>query len=93
MSDLTSWKQSIQAEMDVHGETFDDVVYCTLTEEELMVEFNGEYGGSEGEPFTLWTTNRVYFPVVYDSDEWVESVSRNPDGKPTYHFGGQFGEL
>lgn len=89
MSNLTNWKQSIQAEMNLQSETFDDVVECTLTEEELMVEFNGGYGGSEGKPFTLWTTNRVYFPVVYDGAEWVESVSRNPDGKPTRHLGGE----
>lgn len=89
MNNLSNWKESIQAEMNLQSETFDDVVECTLTEEELLVEFNSGYGGSEGAPFTLWTTNRVYFPVVYDGAEWVESVSRNPDGKPTYHFGGQ----
>ena len=57
--------------------------------EELLKEFDGGFGCSEGEPFTLWTTNRVYFPVVYDGAEWCASVSRNPDGKPTYHIGGQ----
>jgi hypothetical protein len=88
MIDMTNWKQFIQLEMKLHSETFDDVVDCTLTEEELMAEFDCGYGDSEGKPFTLWTTNRVYFPVVYDGAEWVESVSRNPDGKPTYHFGG-----
>ena len=89
MTDMTNWKQSIQAEMNLHGETFDNVVDCTLTEEELIAEFDSSYGCSEGAPFTLWTANRVYFPVVYDGCEWVESVSRDPDGKPTQHFGGQ----
>lgn len=87
---LTSnWKKLIQYEMELQGETFEDVVECTLTDEDLMVEFYSGHGMSEGKPFTLWTTNRVYFPVTYDGAEWVESVSRNPDGKPTYHFGGQ----
>ena len=86
---MTNWKKLIQQEMENHNETFKDVVECTLTDEELMVEFYDGYGCSEGAPFTLWTTHRVYFPMVYDGDEWVGSVSRNPDGKPTYHFGGQ----
>lgn len=86
---MDNWKKLIKYEMQEQGETFDDVVECTLTEQQLLVEFDSGYGSSGGEPFTLWTTNRVYFPVVYDGDEWVESVSRNPDGKPTHHFGGQ----
>jgi hypothetical protein len=86
---MTNWKQLIQEAMKTHNETFDDVVSSTLTEEELLEMFDDGYGTNEGTPFTLWTTNRVYFPVVYDGAEWVESVSRNPDGKPTSHFGGQ----
>ena len=86
---MNNWKKLIEYEMKENGETFEDVVECTLTDEELMVEFYDDYGCSEGAPFTLWTTHRVYFPVVYDGSEWVESVSRNPDGKPTRHLGGQ----
>lgn len=85
---MTNWKKLIQDEMERQGETFEDLVECTLNDEELVVEFDNGYGGEEGKPFTLWTTNRVYFPVVYDGSEWVGSVSRNPDGKPTYHLGG-----
>jgi hypothetical protein len=86
---MTNWKELIQEEMKDHNQTFEDVVECTLTDEELQVSFDSGYGCSEGAPFTLWTTHRVYFPVVYDGAEWVGSVSRNPDGKPTYHLGGQ----
>jgi hypothetical protein len=86
---MSNWKELIQEEMEQQGETFEDVVECTLTDEELLVEFDSGFGWGEGAPFTLWTTNRVYFPVVYDGAEWVGSVSRNPDGKPTYHLGGQ----
>jgi hypothetical protein len=75
--------------MQLHSETFDDVVSCTLTAEELCVKFDSGYGMSEGKPFTIWTANRVYFPAVYDGAEWAESVSRNPDGKPTSHIGGE----
>lgn len=85
---LTNWKEMIEFEMKGHQETFEDVVECTLSEEQLIKNFDCGYGGTEGEPFTAWTTNRVYFPICYDGAEWVESVSRNPDGKPTHHFGG-----
>lgn len=85
---MINWKEGIEYEMKQHNETFEDVVDCTLTEEELLEEFDSGYGCSEGKPFTLWTTNRVYFPAVYDGCEWCASVSRNPDGKPTYHIGG-----
>ena len=85
---MTNWKELIEYEMKEKGETFEDVVECTLTEEQLVKQFDSGYGGTEGEPFTVWTTNRVYIPICYDGAEWVGSVSRNPDGKPTRHFGG-----
>ena len=85
----TNWKNLIQEEMEYYNETFDDVVSSTLTDKELLIEFYDGYGSSEGVPFTLWTKNRVYFPVVYDGAEWAKSVSRNPDGNPTSHFGGE----
>ena len=87
--DLTTWKEQILKEMKIVGETFQDVVSCTLTEEQLLKEFDCSFGASQGLSFTLWTSNRVYFPVVYDGAEWVRSVSRNPNGKPTEHVGGQ----
>jgi hypothetical protein len=86
---MANWRNLIQEEMSNHNETFENVVSSTLTEKELLKEFDDGFGGSEGEPFTLWTTNRVYFPVVYDGAEWVASVSRNPDGKQTSHLGGE----
>jgi len=88
MTTMTTWKEQILKEMDKVGETFQDVVSCTLTDKELLKKFNRSYGRKKGLTFTLWTSNRVYFPVVYDGAEWVESVSRNPDGKPTDHVGG-----
>lgn len=39
-------------------------------------------------PFTLWTKNRVYFPAVYDGDEWVHSVPRHPNNEATEPVGG-----
>ena len=83
----TCWKEQIEYEMGVSGETWEDVVSKTITEEELLVEFDNSYGSKEGIPFTLWTKNRVYFPCVYDGSAWVYSVSRNPDGISTLYIG------
>ncbi len=87
MTRMTTWKEQILDAMKGVGETFQDVVSCTLTDEELLKRFDPSWGGIKGLSFTLWTSNRVYFPVVYDGREWVESVSRNPDGKSTGHVG------
>lgn len=70
------------------GDIWVDVVACTLTDAELDVEFDSGYGGTEGKPFTLWTKRYVYFPVCYDGAESVGFASRDPDGKPTEHWGG-----
>lgn len=85
---MTTWRKHITDEMERIGDTWADVVQYTLTDEELDVEFDDGWGGTEGKPFTLWTKRRVYFPVMYDGAEWCGSVSRNPDGQPTDHVGG-----
>ena len=84
----TNWKKLISEEMANRGESFDDVESNTLTDDEMLIQFNNGYGSTEGKPFTVWTKNTVYFPICYDGSEWVGSVSRNPDGKPTDHQGG-----
>lgn len=85
---MTTWKIEIEKELKRQGETWGDTTATTLKEEELDVVFESSYGSVEGKPFTMWTKNRVYFPVCYDGSEWVGSVSKNPDIKPTKHIGG-----
>lgn len=85
---MTTWKKEIDCNLNKNNETWDDVISCTLSEKELNKKFDSSYGLPEGKPFTVWTTNNVYFPVCYDGAEWCCSVSRNPDGKPTSHKGG-----
>jgi hypothetical protein len=87
--DETTWRKLIKDQIEWNDESWKDVVSCTLTEEELDVKFDSGFGGSEGKPFTVWTTKSVYFPVVYDGAESVGCVSRNPDGQPTEHWGGE----
>jgi hypothetical protein len=85
---MENWKTLLGGALEVNGESWDDVVANTMTEEDMVEEFDSGYGGTEGCPFTVWTKNRVYFPVCYDGSEWVGSVSRHPDEKPTLHHGG-----
>lgn len=87
--DTSSWRELISRALEEQREAWSDVVRCTLTDAEMDVRFDEGYGSAEGKPFTLWTAQRVYFPVVYDGSEWVESVPREPCDEATKHFGGQ----
>ena len=86
---FTTWRKEIDIALKERNESFDSVVCCTLSEEELDYQFNDGFGWPNGLPFTLWTREFVYFPVCYDGAEWVGSVSRHPDNKATEHFGGE----
>jgi len=78
----TTWRKKIAQTAD------DQIIYCTLTEEELDEVFDNGYGGIEGKPFTAWSEKYVYFPIVYDGSEWVGSALRNPCNIATNHQGG-----
>lgn len=82
----TTWRKLIDKARELARDN-SAVEGCTLTQAELDVEFDDGYGGAEGEPFTMWTLFRVYFPVVYDGSEWVGSVPRNPCDEATVHQG------
>lgn len=71
-----------------NGESWASVEANTMTKAEMEKKFDEGYGEINGIPFTIWTRDKVYFPVCYDGEEWVGCVSRNPDGKPTDHQGG-----
>lgn len=84
-----TWRKLITAEMELRHDCWEEVVACTLSNEELDVEFNAGYKGDTlGKPFTLWTHTRVYYPVTYDGSEWVDSVSRHPCAEGAGHSGG-----
>ena len=100
---MTTWRELITKEMDVRGDSWINVVSVALPDKphqiytgssqwitpHLDAEFSNGYGSHEGCSFTVWTNHYVYFPAVYDGLEWVASVSRNPDGVPTEHVGGE----
>ena len=84
-----TWRKLLINVLDGNNETLNDIESSTLTEVELDIDFDDGYGCSEGKPFTVWTKNYVYFPVVYDGAEWVGFTYRNPNGKSTSHQGGE----
>jgi hypothetical protein len=84
---MTTWKELLESAFKITGDSLDEVV-CTLSKDELQIEFDDSHGMPEGKPFTAWSRNYVYFPACYDSKEWIDWVSRNPDNKPTEHIGG-----
>ena len=75
---MATWRKLIELRLKENGESFNDIIKITLTEEQLDKRFDDDFGYQEGEPFTAWTKEYVYFPVVYDGSEWVSSVPRNP---------------
>lgn len=84
---LKNWIELLTDAMEENGETLEDVEYCTLDELDLRTSFDSGLGRAEGEPFTAWTKDNVYFPAKYDGAEWVASVPRNPCDKSTKHVG------
>ena len=81
---MANWKEKLDEEC---GN--DKIIACTLTDKELIVDFNDGFGRSEGEPFTAWGEKYVYFPVVYDGAEWIGKAPRNPCDEATDHVGGE----
>jgi hypothetical protein len=85
---MANWKEML---IEVFKETGDDFekMETTLTNEELVREFDDGYGISSGTHFTSWGEKYVYFPVVYDGSEWVGYAPRNVCDIKTAHWGGE----
>jgi hypothetical protein len=84
----TSWREKLQFVLKANLESFADIVSNTMTDEQMDAKFDSGYGGVNGTAFIVWTTNYVYFPLMYDGSECVGCVARNPNGQPTSHQGG-----
>ena len=69
------WNKELGLAMGFTGESLSQVVSSTQELDKLQP------------PFTVWTKDRVYFPVVYSStSRWVESVPRNPCQEEVENF-------
>ena len=85
---MANWKEML---IEVFKETGDDFekMETTLTDEELVKEFDDGFGSSEGACFTAWGEKYVYFPCVYDGGEWVGYAPINVCDIKTSHCGGE----
>lgn len=73
-----SWRELIICEMKCCGESWADVVYCTMNDDALDYKFDVDHGIDDGGWVELWTHNRVYKACGTRSSKWIESMSRNP---------------
>ena len=74
---MTSWSDLLKEAMEANGDTFPPL-FCTLSDKQLRVEFDGSFGCVEGKPFTAWGEKWVYFPLNYDGAESVGCAPRDP---------------
>ena len=84
---MANWKEMLIETFKETGDDFEKME-TTLTNEELLREFDDGYGSAEGVFFTAWGERYVYFPVVYDGAEWVGYAPRNVCDMKTAHWGG-----
>ena len=82
---MATWKEMLDHSVEYNN---DKLIYCTLSDEELSREFSASFGLEEGQPFTAWGEQYVYFPIKYDGSEWVGSAPRNPCDISLEHQGG-----
>lgn len=91
MTTMTTWRKLINELISGRaedGRPIGSIIHCTLTKEQLDVEFDDGFGCTGGEPFTAWTETHVIFPAIYDGSEWAACVLRNPCDEATNHIGG-----
>ncbi len=84
---METWRHLIEEQFNLHNEWFQDISSIAPSFDVLNVPFDYD-NGEKGPAFTVWTKERVYFPATYDGNQWVASVSRDPDMVATDHVGG-----
>lgn len=85
-----SWKELIERQMESSGESFSDIIYCTLSIEELSETFECDYGCENGKPFFAWTEKYIYFPLAYDGYQFVRHVPRSPVDNAFFPFSSEY---
>lgn len=83
---MANWHDMLKEAFMSTGDDFEKRI-CTLTKEEELLEFDDDYGRTNGKRFTAWGENWVYFPVGYDGMEWVDYAPRNPSDYSMLHVG------
>lgn len=85
---MANWKEMLIKAFNKTGDDFERMK-TTLTDEELVKEFDDDFGSIEGICFTAWGEKYVYFPCVYAGNESVGYAPRNVCDIKTSHWGGQ----
>lgn len=86
---MANWAELIKQEMKAKHDN-SPTIHAVIdggNPESFNENFDDGFGGTEGKRFTLWTEERVYFPVCYDGSEWVGSAPRNPCLETVDHQG------
>lgn len=89
---MTTWKKAITKEMKFHDENWEDIIAQSPEDFDPNITFSAGFGTTKGQPFTVWTKRRVYFPACFDGSEWCASVPRDPCDEVIGHIGGGCGE-
>jgi hypothetical protein len=80
---MNCWEKMLTSALEHNGESWDDVLHCTISEVERARMFDPGFGSADGASFTLWTKDWVYSDHEYDGSQWVDEVRRNP---PTVRY-------
>lgn len=83
---MTTWRKELA---ESRGDDQTPVIAVAPDEATPDVEFDDGYGGSNGPAVLVWTETHVYFPVVYDGAEWLDSAPRNPTPEGQGHVGSE----
>lgn len=76
---MTTWRALITEALTARGETWRDVVACTLDDAALDAAFEGGFSTDwSAAAFTLWTARHVYLDMTSDGPAWVRCVPREP---------------
>lgn len=75
---MTTWRKELLDEMARHGETWADVIKCTMTDEELDADLgHAPFDDCVG-LVTVFTSHRVYVQDEHYGDLWIRSFPLNP---------------
>lgn len=85
--DKTTWRQQLEIARDDNGDTTPIIAYAPANSAIWDKEFDNGYGSPEGSNVLAWSETHVYFPVVYDGAEWIESAPRDPQEFGQPHVG------
>ena len=76
--ETTSWRVLLEEDLAYYK---DELIYNTLSEEELDSSFDNDYGLHGGVSFVAWSERYVYYSYDYDGLMKIGVVSRHPTDK------------